>query len=241
MRVVNCEWCRGPIPSSKRRDAKTCSTSCRQARHRFRVGVAPRADTPLRFAYADPPYPGLARRYYDCEEVDHAELIDRLVRDFPDGWALSTSAAALQSVLSMCPPGARTCIWVHGGRPAKSRRPRNVWEPLIVVGGRVSPEPVVQDMHDVLMWGGRQHSHPGALVGMKPPAFAEWMFRQLGAAVGDSLVDMFLGSGAITRAWDLYVSQEPRGGIPSRLAGATRRLEAHFGEGDVSREPRGGI
>ena len=39
----SCAWCSGPIPDAARRDAITCSKSCRQARHRFRaaVGVAP--------------------------------------------------------------------------------------------------------------------------------------------------------------------------------------------------------
>ena len=36
-------------------------------------------------------------------DVDHAALIDRLAAY--DGWALSTSAEALPSVLALCPPG----------------------------------------------------------------------------------------------------------------------------------------
>lgn len=60
-----CAWCKGPIPDSARRDAVTCSKRCRQARSRFAlaVGGAERPATPsapLRFAYADPPYPGKA-------------------------------------------------------------------------------------------------------------------------------------------------------------------------------------
>jgi site-specific DNA-adenine methylase len=41
------------------------------------------------FAYADPPYVGQAKRHYNSEEVDHVALIQMLVSDFPDGWALS--------------------------------------------------------------------------------------------------------------------------------------------------------
>lgn len=139
-----CRWCRQPIPDDKRSDATACSKSCRQAAHRFSVGVAPAggggvaASSSMRFAYADPPYPGLARRYYgpDAAEVDHPALIARLVAEFPDGWALSTSARALQSVLVSCPPGARVCPWVRGARATRSRAALNAWEPLIVVGGR---------------------------------------------------------------------------------------------------------
>ncbi|MGC3954615.1 MAG: hypothetical protein QM804_10235 [Propionicimonas sp.] len=34
-----CAWCRGPIRPTSRRDAITCSTPCRQARHRFTTGA----------------------------------------------------------------------------------------------------------------------------------------------------------------------------------------------------------
>ncbi len=182
----------------------------------------------MRFAYADPPYPGLARKYYKadprCAEVDHVELIFRLRRDFPDGWALSTSAAALQDVIALCPPGTRTCPWIRGARRGKAWRPRNAWEPLLVFGGRPRQIGVAEGLSDVLLGGGHQRSHPGALVGMKPAAFAEWMFRQLGASLGDELVDLFPGSGAIGRAWQLYTSPAPAGRKASRLAGAARRL-----------------
>lgn len=44
----------------------------------------------MRIAYADPPYIGQGYRYPEKEEVDHAQLIDRLVKNF-DAWALSCS------------------------------------------------------------------------------------------------------------------------------------------------------
>ena len=60
----------------------------------------------LRLAYADPPYPGKAWLYRDHPdyggEVDNAELVGRLAGY--DGWALSTSAAALPSVLASARP-----------------------------------------------------------------------------------------------------------------------------------------
>ena len=62
----------------------------------------------MRFAYADPPYPGQARRHYKHHpdfdgEVDHGALIERLMDEFPDGWALSTSESALKDVLELVP------------------------------------------------------------------------------------------------------------------------------------------
>ena len=220
-----CAWCGEPIRPAARRDAKTCSKSCRQAKHRFRVGPAgATAATTRLFAYADPPYPGLARKYYDCDEVDHEELIAGLVSDFPDGWALSTSSKSLQMVLGLCPNDVRVAAWVFGARQGVSWRPRSSWEPLIVAGGRPRRIGVREYSHDALLWGGRQSSHPGALVGMKPAAFCEWMFRQLGAMVGDELVDLFPGSGAISRAWGIYTStvdeRQASGVPPRRVAGA---------------------
>jgi hypothetical protein len=176
----------------------------------------------MRFAYADPPYPGLAQKYYQTEEVDHVQLIAELYACYPDGWALSTSSDALQKVLAICPAGVRVASWVKGERRGVSWRPRSAWEPLIVWGGRPQRIGVEEYSSDVLVWGGRQHSHPGALVGMKPAAYAEWMFRQLGAARGDELVDLFPGSGAITRAWDLYT--RPPGGRDTSVAKDLRNV-----------------
>src|SRR5690606_29922144 len=109
-----CLWCRGPLEQTQLR---WCSKTCRQTAWRARklAVIEDLGDTPKRLAYADPPYPGLARRYYGDQpsyagEVDHAALIAQLVGY--DGWALSTSAKALRDVLPLCPPAARVAAWV---------------------------------------------------------------------------------------------------------------------------------
>lgn len=177
----------------------------------------------MRFAYADPPYPGLSKRYYGDHrdfngEVDHVELIDRLTAGDYDGWALSTSAEALRDVWALCPPCTRLAIWVNGPRKTKSYTALHAYEAVLVWGGRVRHEPVVGDLSDVcetddkdwvLLWGGRQHSHPDALIGMKPAAFLDWLFELLGASRGDHLDDFFPGSGAVQRAWNLFTSPLP--------------------------------
>ena len=229
-----CAWCEQPIPETSRSDAKTCSKKCRQAKHRFRVGVAPHSSQtrrPMRFGYADPPYPGLARQYYgsEAQEVNHRILIGTMEADYPDGWALSTSSSALSKVLALCPPDARVCSWVKGARRGVSYRARDSWEPLIVVRGRMRRLHEGEELSNSLIWGGRQHSHPGALVGMKPAAFCEWMFRMLGAETGDSLDDIFPGSGAVERAWGLHMSHGT-GTTSSRLAEAQRRLAEQLDE-----------
>lgn len=221
-----CDWCRDPIPAGARRDAEVCGAVCRKRRHRFRQGVlvsleqavpgrppasgtrpAHQVGPTARFAYADPPYPGKAGYYLEGQEVDHAELIAELEAGFPDGWALSTSAAALYDVLPLCPRSVRVCAWRRRVRGGVSRRPLSAWEPLLVVGGRELPTDRPQEALDALDYRGRYDSFPDAMVGMKPPEFAVWMFAQLGARPGDQLHDVFPGSGAIGRAWALYASR----------------------------------
>jgi hypothetical protein len=109
----------------------------------------------------------------------------------------------------MCPVGIRVCAWRRRVRPTRSRRPLSAWEPLLVYGGRHLEAGWPQEVLDHLDYRGRYDAMPGALVGMKPPEFAVWMFAQLGAQPGDELADLFPGSGAIGRAWELYTSRGP--------------------------------
>ncbi len=106
-----------------------------------------------------------------------------------------------------------------------------------------------EELSNDLVWGGRQHSHPDALIGMKPAAFCEWMFRQLGAEVTDTLDDIFPGSGAVARAWKLFAPGLPpqlsmfpepsRGdeGAPSRLTEAQNRLAEQLQPSRVDERP----
>jgi hypothetical protein len=220
----SCAWCEGPISPSCRRDAKFCSTPCRQASHRFfggrRLRLAP-GGQPLRLAYADPPYPGTARRYYRQHpdfggEVDHAQLVARLVQDYPDGWALSTSAEALPAVLASCPDRVRVAAWFRGERPTRSYRPLTAWEPVVYFAGRARLSAIAERRLDALVYVARaRRTDRRRVVGSKPAAFCWWLFDLLGALPGDELVDLFPGSGGVARAWSAYA--------PSR--GSEQRLE----------------
>ena len=204
-----CVWCGGVVPAGMRRDTKFCRKRCRQASWRFGVVACSSSatDRPMVFAYADPPYPGKSRYYPERREVDHASLVDQLVTAYPDGWALSTSSEALRDVLRLCPPDVRVCAWFKGARTTKSRRALTSWEPLIVFGGRALQIASPQDLRDGLIAQGHFRAFPGAMIGMKPPAFSEWMFRQLGASRGDRLDDLFPGSGAVTCAWKRFAGE----------------------------------
>jgi hypothetical protein len=207
-----CAWCTGPLPARARRDAITCSQSCRQARHRFTtaVGRAEAVAGSLRLAYADPPYPGKAS-YYEghpdyAGEVDHAALISQLAGY--DGWALSTSAAALPAVLALCPPGVRVGSWHRGHRVNKAARfPLNAWEAVIYHGGRQVPG---RDRVDAIVCGpSPMLTLPGRVIGTKPPEVCRWIFDLLGAGPGDCFDDLFPGSGAVTLAWQAYTADVP--------------------------------
>ena len=50
---------------------------------------------------------------------------------------------------------------------------------------------------------------PGRVIGTKPAAFCRWIFTLLGAASGDSLDDLFPGSGAVSRAWAAFTALDP--------------------------------
>lgn len=193
-----CGWCRS-APARR----KYCSRKCRQAAWRLRKlhVVEVLNDEPKRFAYADPPYPGTAAKYYKNEtsfagEVDHGSLIRSLLQADYDGWALSTSAKALRDILPLCPAYARVCAWIKPiGASPLTRGIHNTWEPLIVVPGR-HERPGKRD------WLSAQPArHGGELPGRKPIAFAAWMFGLLGMRSGDVLEDLFPGTGIIGRAW----------------------------------------
>jgi hypothetical protein len=160
----------------------------------------------MRFCYADPPYPGCAHFYPEKTEIDHATLIGRLCDEFPDGWALSSHVPALRNLLPVCPTDVRVLAWCKSWCSFKpSVRIAYAWEPVIVRGGRprTRQQDTVRDFLVCPITTGR------GMVGAKPEQFCHWLFGVLKIQPGDEFVDLFPGSGAVTRAWAKWQSRLP--------------------------------
>jgi hypothetical protein len=174
----------------------------------------------VKFAYADPPYIGQAKRHYAKEaeangrvaaEVDHAALIARLCDEFPHGWALSCHTPSLRILLPMCPEDVRIGAWVKPFHVFKKGvRPAYAWEPVLFRGGRNAKHPPPPK-------GGKATTPKDFVsanitlkrgtVGAKPEAFCRWIFDILGMRAEDEFHDLFPGSGAVTRAWEKWQGQ----------------------------------
>jgi len=145
----------------------------------------------MRFAYADPPYIGQSKKHYGREEVDHVALVEQL-RTYPDGWALSLSSPTLKTILPLCPPEARVMAWVKPFCSFKPGvNPAYAWEPVIVFGGR----PRGREISTCRDWVMANITLKKGLSGAKPPEFVAWLCDVLNVQKGDTVDDLFPGTG----------------------------------------------
>lgn len=173
----------------------------------------------MTFAYADPPYIGQAKRHYKdhpdyAGEVDHRELLEYLYREFPDGWALSSSMKGLWDLLPMIPKSwkCRIAAWVkpYVGTPYMNvmKRPLYAWEPVIFRGGRpLRPGQAIRDWlvcNNHCATPGQIKATSAGLPGAKPDEFCYWIFELLNMQAGDELIDLYPGTGRVRRAWATY-------------------------------------
>jgi hypothetical protein len=161
----------------------------------------------MKFAYADPPYLGMAKFYDHPESAvydtlqGHAELFVRLEAEFPDGWAYSLSTPTLRQILPLAPGRVRVAAWVKPFASFKPGvNPAYAWEPVIFAGGRkrTRKESTVRDFVSCNI------ALKKGFFGAKPEGFCFWLFDLLGMTPDDEFVDIFPGSGAVGRAWDKY-------------------------------------
>jgi hypothetical protein len=166
----------------------------------------------VRFAFADPPYLGCCGLYGHAHHgggcwddlATHAQLVERLSSEFPDGWAMSLHEPSLRKILPLCPDDARVAPWVKPFASFKPNvNPAYAWEPVIFRGGRdfTREQPTVRDWHPANITLRR------GLTGVKPDSFSYWLFDLLNMQSGDEFVDLFPGSGAVTRAWNAWRAQ----------------------------------
>ncbi len=161
----------------------------------------------MKFAYADPPYIGQAKKHYShdprCAEVDHEALIEKLMDEFPDGWALSASSPSLKIIIPMCPAGFRIAVWCKSFCCFKKNvRPAYAWEPVIFYGGR---NPTKGHKALIPEKNGKQTTPKDfilepitlrkGLVGAKPEKVCRWILDLLNFQFGDEVVDLYPGTG----------------------------------------------
>lgn len=158
----------------------------------------------MKLAYADPPYLGCGRLYaehhadallWDDPET-HRSLVNRLCSEYPDGWAMSLSSPSLRVILPMCPDDCRVAAWIKPFAAFKPNvNPAYAWEPVIFRGGRRGDRKrdTVQDfvVANITLKKG--------LTGAKPVKFCEWVLDLLGYERGDTLDDLFPGTGVMGR------------------------------------------
>jgi hypothetical protein len=164
----------------------------------------------MRFAYADPPYLGYGEFYAELhpnaldwnDPATHRDLIARLCDEYGDGWAMSLTSGNLHDILPMVPKTARVGAWVKPFCSFKKHvSPAYAWEPVIFMGGRKHDltEPTVRD------WVAESITLKRGLTGAKPRGFCRWVFSLLKAQRGDTLDDLFPGSGAVGAAWAEWI------------------------------------
>jgi len=158
----------------------------------------------MRFAYADPPYLTCGARYYGYPEWDdparHLQLVAELVDGYPDGWALSTRSVDLRWVLPACPDDVLVGAWLKpfAGSARQGVRIYRVWEPVVYRTARRNTD-VGARVRDAIATNPTQML---GFVGAKPRAFNRWVADLVGYVDGDELVDLYPGTGGMTRELD---------------------------------------
>lgn len=159
----------------------------------------------MRLAYADPVYLGMSKRYPEhpeshvWDDLDaHAQLLTRLDGEY-DGWAYSCSATTLRQILTVA-PDCRIASWVKPFAAFKANvRIAYTWEPVLFKPARDSSKlgaPVGRDhlAENITLRKG--------LTGAKPERFCRWVLDLMGYVEGDTVDDLFPGTGVMQRVLD---------------------------------------
>lgn len=180
----------------------------------------------MRLAIADPPYPPSmlalslemrASRWYSGgptrarrtpaadahpearvwdDPARHRQLMNELLDAF-DGWAIATSWDAPAAVYAPLPVGARILVWHRPNSIPTGNRIQSRYETVIVWTPETRRSSVgAVTVPDVLICPAPAKGFAGA----KPAAWTRWVLDALGYDPDtDTVVDLFPGSGAVTR------------------------------------------
>jgi len=163
----------------------------------------------VRFAYADPPYFENGKRLskskqrylglhdnpneYDSKNK-HYDLIDSLMSDYPDGWAMSCNPKDLSWLLPHLPEDIRICAWAKTFHQIRVNvSVQYAWEPLLLYRGRDMRHrrPMTRD------WVSCRIAMKKGLSGAKPEEFYSWLLDIIGYENGDEMHDLFPGTGGL--------------------------------------------
>ena len=158
----------------------------------------------MRYAYADPPYFGCGASHYGEHHPEaaiwdshqaHFDLVERLVDEFPDGWALSCNPRDLAMYLPVMPDDVRVAAWCKTWHQIRPTTTQFSWEPVIWRGGGKAPKrPMVRD------WMACAVARKKGLRGAKPDDFNDWVLDLLAFGPEDDLVDLFPGTNGMAAA-----------------------------------------
>ena len=164
----------------------------------------------MNFAYADPPYLGCGKSRYGAyhEEAavwddpqSHIDLVHRLVDEYPDGWVISLNPRDLKMYLNAAPDDTRVGAWVKTFHQIRPTTTQFAWEPVLFRGGRKDNKrkPMIRD------WIQANATRKKGLPGAKPDVFNRWVLDLMNYQEGDTLDDLFPGTGGMQRTIDELV------------------------------------
>lgn len=160
----------------------------------------------MTFAYADPPYFRMGKRMYGGlhseahiwdDKQEHINLASRLVKEYPDGWAMSCNPADLKWLLPSLPDDVRVAAWTKTFHQIRPTSVQFAWEPVLFQGGRKLPKrkPMVRD------WLQAPRAMRKGVPGSKPQVFNHWILDLLGFdPEQDTVIDLFPGSNGMAMA-----------------------------------------
>jgi hypothetical protein len=175
----------------------------------------------MKLAIADPPYLGRANRWYGDGSGDgygkgradyhpeaskwddpqaHIDLVKKLEAEY-DGWAIALTVHSLSTYMKVIETdsrnGIRVMSWIKPIAIPSGSRIATSWEPVIVrvPEGRRGHNSGERIKDHLVANPGR-----GNFRGAKPDEWTKWVLDAMGHRDGDTVDDLFYGSGAVTQA-----------------------------------------